>query len=105
MKETKRLNLGLDEDHATYSRECLVYQNNVKKKEELDWIGYLTTNGNSWNIYKNIQGILNNFTQREIIGENTHNGRNQGIGDRIGSVRSIHNDVKYAQNRMSNIVL
>ena len=29
MKETKRLNLGLDEDHATYSRECRVYQNNV----------------------------------------------------------------------------
>ena len=29
MKENKRLNLGLDEYHATYSRECPVYQNKL----------------------------------------------------------------------------
>ena len=48
MKKNKRLNLGLDEDRATYSRECPVYQDNVKKN---NWIGHLTTKENSWNIY------------------------------------------------------
>ena len=38
MKENKRLNLGLDEGHATYSRECPVYQNKLmlrKRRIEL----------------------------------------------------------------------
>ena len=39
--ENKRLNLGLDEDHATYSIKCPVYQNKLmlrKRRIGLDWL-------------------------------------------------------------------
>ena len=34
MRENKRLNLGLDEDRATYSRECPVYQNKLMLRKK-----------------------------------------------------------------------
>ena len=33
VKEYKRLNLGVDENHVTHSRDCSVYQNKVNLKK------------------------------------------------------------------------
>lgn len=68
VKENKRLNLGLDENHGTNNRECPVYQNKLNNKKRR--IGLSAQQPKHIRaIYTNIQGLINNFNQLEILAE------------------------------------
>ena len=87
VKENKRLNLGLEEDHATFNIDCPVYQNRRMLRKRR--IGLAIQQPRKIHgIYTKMQGLLNNFTKLEIIAEkeiiarfynalrNAHNGEN-----------------------------
>ena len=66
MKTYRRHNLGLGEDHATFNRECPVYQNSCMLRKRRIGLAIWQPRKNH-GIYTNIQGLSYNFAQLEII--------------------------------------